>query len=175
MKGEITLKKLFYIGALSALLLAACGGDEKEDTTKEVEIEETETQNKEETPVKEEKPKDAKEEIKELTENIVSKELKRTKVNDLTINNYQGEENKFIVLPHLKWEVQNSKETTVEMLEMYSDNLAAKLYEQEGIEEITVFWEVPHHLEGDNIAKFNYTRTDTGMAKTDKWLDPVLQ
>lgn len=61
------------------------------------------------------------------------------------------------------------------MLDIYSDNLAAKLYEREGIEEITVFWEVPHHLEGENIAKFNYTRTDSGMAKMDKWLDPALQ
>ena len=138
----------------------------------------TETKPKEETkPVKKEviiEP-DSKEEIKKIVKNIVSTDLSETKINDLTVNNYQGEENKYIVLPHLKWEVENSKKTTVEMLEMYSDNIAAKLYEQPGIEEITVFWEVPYHLEGENIAKFNYTRTTTGMAKNDKWLAPVLK
>ncbi|QDP99635.1 hypothetical protein FOH38_03155 [Lysinibacillus fusiformis] len=90
------------------------------------------------------------------------------------MNNYQTEDNKYIVMPHLKWNVKNGKKTTVEMLEMYNDHIAAKLYEP-AVEEITVFWEVPFHLEGNNIAKFNYTHTTTGMAKNDKWLAYVLK
>lgn len=38
------MKKLFYIGALSALLLAACGGDEKEGTEKQEETQQDSTQ-----------------------------------------------------------------------------------------------------------------------------------
>lgn len=118
---------------------------------------------------------DKKEDIKKIVEKIVSTDIKKTKINELSVNNYKTEEKQYIVLPHLTWEVKNSEKTTVEMLEMYSDNIAAKLAEEKGIQEITVFWEVPYHLEGENIAKFNYTRAANGMAKTDKWLAPVLQ
>jgi len=121
------------------------------------------------------KSKDSKEDLKKMVSDIVSTDLNGTTINDLIVNNYQAEENKYIVLPHLKWETKNSKKRTVEMLEMYSDHIAAKLYEQKGIEEITIFWEVPYHLEGENIAKFNYMRNANGMAKNDKWLAPVLQ
>lgn len=38
------MKKLFYIGALSALLLAACGGDEKEGAEKQEETQQDTTQ-----------------------------------------------------------------------------------------------------------------------------------
>lgn len=180
-KERLNLKKPFYkkwwfIAIVVVFVLAIIGNgmNGTEDESK-ANVKEVEKKDIIETPSKDEKPKDVKEEIKEITEGIISKDLNRAKINNLMVNNFQGEENKFIVLPHLKWEVKNGKGTTIEMLEMYSDNLAAKLYEREGIEEITVFWEVPHHLEGDNIAKFNYTRTDNGMAKMDKWLDPVLQ
>lgn len=176
-KGGNTLKKILYIGTLLALLLMGC---DEQDSSKEavsednsvVEQTEDETNPGDESVTKEDSPK---EEIKKAVESIVSEDLKRTQITELTINNYQGEDGQFIVLPYLKWEVKNGKDTTVEMLEMYSDNLAAKLYEQEGIKEITIFWEVPHHLEGENVAKFNYERSDKGMAKMDKWLAPVLQ
>ncbi len=74
-----------------------------------------------------------------MVKKIVSADLMQTKISEILVNNYQAEDNKYIVLPHLKWDAQNSKKTTVEILEMYSDNIAAKLYEQPGIEEITVF------------------------------------
>ena len=171
------MKKSLYIGTLLALLLLGCGDEQvsPEEVASEDKSTESDTKPKDESAPKEEQPKDVKEEIKGVVEAIVSDDLKRTNIKDVTVNNYQGEEGKFIVLPYLEWEVKNSKDTTVEMLEMYSDNLAAKLYEQEDIEEITIFWEVPYHLEGDNVAKFNYKRSDMGMAKLDIWLAPVLK
>jgi len=148
----------------------------KEEQAVEKEIQEkpqvTESKPKEETkPVTQEVviQIDKKDDIKKMVEDIVSSDLKKTTIKDLLVNNYQAEENQYIVLPHLKWEVKNSKKMTVEMLEMYSDNIAAKLAEEKGIQEITVFWEVPYHLEGQNIAKFNYLRKGDGMAKVDKW------
>lgn len=155
---------------------------EEEQAAKEKEVQEkpqvTESKSKEETkPVVKEVviETDKKEDIKKTVEKIVSTDLKKTKIKELSVNNYQANENQYIVLPHLKWEVKNGKKMTVEMLEMYSDNIAAKLAEEKGIQEITVFWEVPFHLEGENIAKFNYMRTGNGMAKSDKWLAPLLQ
>lgn len=168
----------------------------KEETTKEKaerEVKEAEQKTKEEQAAKDKKEHeeataesqpvsneinsetDSKMEIKKIVKSIVSSDLNKTIVKDIAVNNYQAEENKYIVLPHLKWEVENSKKTTVEMLEMYSDHIAATLYEQSGVEEITVFWEVPYHVTGDNIAKFNYLRKDGGMAKNEKWLAPVLR
>src|SRR5690606_26587900 len=162
-RGGHTLKKILYIGTLLGLLLMGCSNEQ--DSSKDVETENNPTAEKAENESKanEEnvnKEADPKKKIKKAVENIVSEDLTRTKITEVSVNNYQGEENSFIVLPHLIWEVKNKKDTTVEMLEMYSDNLAAKLYDQEGIEEITIFWEVPYHLEGENIAKFTYMRTD---------------
>ena len=176
------MKKLFYIGAMSALLLTACSEEnaapkEEAPASEPVEVKEepvtAEVETQENEDVKESESTDEK--IKRELEGIVSKDLNSTSITEIAVNNYQGEADKYIVLPHLVWDVPNSKETTVEMLEMYSDHIAANLYEQEGIEEITVFWEVPYHLKGENIAKFNYMRTANGMDKNDKWLDSVLQ
>lgn len=224
------MKKLFYIGAMSVLLLSACNVEKtevetkaheeldkakekeeeqaKKEANKKAKEEEKQTKKEEKAAKKEEerrakeeekkskeeakkkaekeekpksvaedkaKSKDSKEDLKKMVSDIVSTDLNGTKINDLIVNNYQAEENKYIVLPHLKWDTKNSKKRTIEMLEMYSDHIAAKLYEQKGIEEITVFWEVPYYLKGDNIAKFNYTRTLKGMSKNDTWLAPVLQ
>ena len=61
------------------------------------------------------------------------------------------------------------------MLERYSDDLAATLAKHQNIEEITVFWEVPYHLEGSNSVKTNYLRSGERMAIEDRWFDPVLR
>ncbi|MEK3887330.1 hypothetical protein [Bacillus sp. FSL K6-3431] len=58
---------------------------------------------------------------------------------------------------------------------MYSDNIAAKLAEETDVSEITVFWEVPDHLEGNNVAKYMYERSGDGMAKVDNWLAPKIR
>ena len=114
------------------------------------------------------------EEIEKIVENIVKNDLNSTEINKIGVNENMGlEDGSYIVLPHLKWNVKNKEKTTREMLEMYSDHLAAKLADESDISEITVFWEVPYHKEGDNIAKFMYERSGNGMAKTDNWYDSV--
>ncbi|MFJ7951507.1 hypothetical protein ACIQZG_08265 [Lysinibacillus sp. NPDC096418] len=115
-----------------------------------------------------------KNEIEKTVKNIVKSDLSNTDIKSIEINNYQLEDNKFIVLTKLKWNQKNSKNTTKQMLEMFSDNLAAKLHDDTSIMEVVVFWEVPYHLENANIAKYTYTRATGGMAKTDNWIDSIL-
>lgn len=108
--------------------------------------------------------------IKDSIRDIVSDELSNVTVNKIDVNEHMGRnDGTYIVLPYLKWSVKNSAKTTMEMLEMYSDHLAAKLADDKNVSEITVFWEVPYHLEGNNVAKFMYERSGDGMAKVDKW------
>lgn len=114
--------------------------------------------------------------IESAVRTIIKDDLKNTSVRQLLVNeNMAKDDGSYIVLPHLKWDVKNGAKTTREMLEMYSDHLAAKLAEQSDVSEITVFWEVPHHVKDDNIAKYMYERSGGGMAKVDKWIAPVIQ
>lgn len=118
---------------------------------------------------------DEKDKIENFVKKIIQDDFNDTKVSQLMINENLGlDDGSYIVLPHLKWDVQNSKKTTRDMLEMYSDHLAAKLADY-NVSEVTVFWEVPYHLEGNNSAKFNYQRQGEGMAIGERWYAPVLQ
>lgn len=120
-------------------------------------------------------------EVKEIEDTVkerVSDEYAQTSILDLQVNENLGTEDKeddYIVLAYLKWDRKNRAKGTREMLEMYSDDLAATLAKHENIEEITVFWEVPYHLEGNNSVKMSYLRSGEGMAIEDRWFDPVLR
>lgn len=108
--------------------------------------------------------------IKDSIRDIVSDELSDVTVNKIDVNEHMGRnDGTYIALPYLKWNVENSAGTTLKMLKKYSDHLAAKLADDKNVSEITVFWEVPYHLEGNNVAKFMYERSGDGMAKVDKW------
>lgn len=85
-------------------------------------------------------------------------------VKEIKVNENMGlDDGSYIVLPHLTWYVKNKEKTTREMLSMYSENIAAKLAGESDVSKVTVFWEVPYHLEGDNSAKFSYIRQGDGM------------
>lgn len=120
-------------------------------------------------------------EIKEIEATVkerVSDEYTQASILDLRINEHLGTEDNdddYIVLAYLIWDRKNKAETTRGMLERYSDDLAATLAKHQNIEEITVFWEVPYHLEGSNSVKTNYLRCGERMAIEDRWFDPVLR
>ena len=116
------------------------------------------------------------EEIESSIKEIVKDDMMVTEINQLLINENMGKDDgSYIVLPHLIWEMQNGAKRTREMIEDYSDHLAAKLAEQSDIGEITVFWEVPYHMEDGNIAKFMYERQGDRMSKIDNWLAPKIR
>lgn len=60
---------------------------------------------------------------------------------------------------HLKWDVENSIEKTKQMLEMYSDDMAATIQEKYPdlkFDELYIFWVVPYINETWNSAKYKY-------------------
>ena len=155
------MKKIFSLMLLSFILvLGACGSEDesKEDTTE----------------VKKELERD--EEIEALAKEIVGDDFNKTDIKKIAVNKNMGlDDGSYIVLPHLTWDVKNKEKMTREMLSQYSNHLAAILADESDISEITVFWEVPYHKEGENIAKFNFTREGDGMAKGDVWYDPLIR
>ncbi|MGE6379953.1 hypothetical protein [Peribacillus muralis] len=182
------MKKILSLLSLIALVfvLGACGndestnGDEKKEAKpkEEVKKEEPKTEKNEKkvepTEGKEKKVELTREEkIEKRAKKIIKKNYNKTTVNQLEVNENLGlNDGSYIVLPHLKWDVKNSKKMTKEMIEMYSDDLAANLAKESDISEITVFWEVPYHLKGSNLAKFSYEKSGDGMAIGERWYDP---
>ncbi|WP_286231321.1 hypothetical protein [Neobacillus mesonae] len=179
------MKKSLFItfGLLLIFSLVGCSSD---STTDKKEEPKQETVKKEDKATKEaSKPKETKKEekltrdkeIANSVKKIVKKNYIGTTVTKIEVNENMGteKENDYIVLPYLKWDVKNSANTTKEMLKMYSDDLAAQLAKESDVEEITVFWEVPYHLEGNNIAKFNYTRSGNNMAIGEVWYAPNIR
>lgn len=113
--------------------------------------------------------------LEELILNIIEEDLKGVSINQILINeNYGKGDGSYIILPHLSWDVKNGAKRTRQRIEEFADHIAATLADEEDVSEITVFWEVPYHLD-DNIAKFMYERSDEKMAKMDKWFAPVIR
>lgn len=150
-------------------------GEKKEDeiTLKDYEVLADNWEAYEKQQAKEEEIKDIEKTIKDR----VSDKYSGTVIKKIDINENLGtdDEDDYIVLPHLKWDVKNKPKMTREMLEMYSDDLAATLAKHTNITEITIFWEVPYHLEGNNVAKMSYSRSGDGMAIEEKWYDPLIR
>lgn len=77
----------------------------------------------------------------------ISYNLKNTTLNRLTINENMGTDydKDVIVLAYLSWSTKNLEKTTREMLEMYSNHLAAKLAPNlEDGSEIALFWDAEY-------------------------------
>lgn len=104
-------------------------------------------------------------EIKTDIKNKVTNEYSGASIKEIQIEDNIATEDEagYIVLSYLKWDVENDAEMTKKMLEEYSDDLGATLVKHESIREITIFWEVPYHLEDANIAKMIYTRNGDMM------------
>lgn len=116
------------------------------------------------------------EQIKNEVDRIVNEDFRSTEINDLKVNLHAGrDDGSSIVLPHLIWDVKNRAGTTRDMLEQYSDHLAATLADIDEVSEITVFWEVPYHKEDTNIAKYEYAREGAGMAIGEVWHDVMIR
>lgn len=100
-----------------------------------------------------------------------------TTINDINVNSNleEGENHGYYTQVFLKWDVQNSAQTTRDMIKMYSSDLAASLNNYEELIELTVFWEIPYHVKGENIAKYTFGRNDDGMYFDDTWHAPALQ
>lgn len=113
-----------------------------------------------------------KETIEQAVADIVDK-LQTTTLKDVTINKHAGTDDPddFIVLIYLSFDAKNRANTAKSMIDLYNNEIGARLADIPEITEITTFWEVPYLLEGQNVAKANMERVASGMAFKDKWYD----
>lgn len=176
------VKKMLLSSAGSFILLIvvafiAISNEEAESLDEiETEVETTYTEPTVDTPdVNEENVEiNREEEIEEKAKGIINYNF--TKIEELDVNENLGlNDGSYIVLPHLKWDAMNNAKRTKTLLEMYSDDLAANLAKEGDISELVVFWEVPYHLEGENVAKFTYTKKGENMIIGERWYDPSLR
>ncbi|WP_120117540.1 hypothetical protein [Siminovitchia terrae] len=73
------------------------------------------------------------------------------------------------------WDVKIGAKNTRNMTENYSEDLAASMKDFDEVKKLTIFWEVPYHVEGDNIVKYTFGRNDSGMYFDDVWYAPVIR
>ncbi|KLV25034.1 hypothetical protein [Bacillus altitudinis] len=131
-----------------------------------------------ETDSEETEAADEKDEIESLKsdaeyeiESIVEDNYPTASIEEIEINEDMGSEkpNKLIALVHLSFDAKNSAQTSYNMVEMYSDDLAAKIgSENDTVNQIAVFWKVPYIDEEETLAKFSYERSGEHMIITDK-------
>lgn len=103
---------------------------------------------------------------------VVDEDLDDTSVIDIEINEDASvDDERYIVLVDLEWDVKNGASSTEDMLDMYSDHLASNLSDNELIHELVLFWTVPYHNEVDSILKRSYENKDDGMYLDDEAKD----
>jgi hypothetical protein len=149
-------------------------GFPEEDKTETKESDETEdieeVEEEEAEPV--DQTQDNKDSIESAVNNVVRADLDNTTITDLRVNqDVSVDEERYIVLVDLEWDVKNGADTTKEMLDMYSDHLAASLANDELIYELVMFWTVPYHNKNDSILKKTYENEGGGMFLTDEVVD----
>ena len=91
-----------------------------------------------------------------------------TTIDSITINDDAGTTapDDYIALVNLTWSQKNSQETTEKMLDMYSQDMAARIYKDSPkIQEICIFWSIPYL---NASAKWSFERGSDGMYKTDQ-------
>lgn len=163
------MKKLLIASsiALSIGLLAGCSDTSTNEGTQENKTAET---------AQEKTSANRQEEIQNETENVLKK-VDDASIKEIKVNENMGTDNPddYIVLIYLKYETNNSGKMAKKMIDMYNNEIGAKLAKQKDIEEITVFWEVPHLLEGNNAAKVNLKRDGNDMVFESEWFDSVMQ
>lgn len=99
------------------------------------------------------------------------REYDGTSVDSITVNPNMGtdKDDDYIALVRLTWNVRNDGELSKEMLDMYSSDIAIKMYKDlPEVQELAVFWTVPY-LNGS--AKISFERVESGMKYTDKMFD----
>lgn len=102
---------------------------------------------------------------------IIEENYKTTSIEKIEINEDMGssEKNKLIALVYLSFDALNTSKTAYNMVEMYSDDLAANIgKDNDTVNQIAVFWKVPYIDEEETVAKFSYERSGEHMKITDK-------
>ncbi|WP_280150118.1 hypothetical protein P5485_012835 [Bacillus pumilus] len=102
---------------------------------------------------------------------IIEENYRTTSIEKIEINEDMGasEKNKLIALVYLSFDALNTSKTAYNMVEMYSDDLAANIGKgNDTVNQIAIFWKVPYIDEEETVAKFSYERSGKQMKITDK-------
>ncbi|AVB10320.1 hypothetical protein C3438_12880 [Bacillus velezensis] len=108
---------------------------------------------------------------------LVNEHLHNVSVEDIEVNQDLGTEKKdqLIALVHLSFDLKNSSETTKNMIELYSEDLAARLAEEDtSVSELSVFWKAPYIDEDETLAKFSYKRSGEKMVTSARNVSQLL-
>ena len=109
-----------------------------------------------------------------LTEYImarITEHYPKTDIDKIEIGEDLGteEEGDYVALIYLTWNVKNKPEMTEQMLQMYSDDMAASLaLDHPEVQAAALFWEVPYL--NASTSKWSYRRKDGGMYMDDRVL-----
>ncbi|MEC1337283.1 hypothetical protein P9D25_06260 [Bacillus velezensis] len=128
---------------------------------------EEDEQNKEENTTTFTKSDSKEDEINSLIDN----NLKNVTVEEVEVNQDLGadENGQYIALVHLSFDFKNSLARTKKMMELYSEDLAARIaIEDKSFREITVFWKAPYIDENETLAKVSYKRSGEKMRISEK-------
>lgn len=123
------------------------------------------------TKKKDEELSTLKSETEHEIESIVEDNYKAASIEKIEINQDMStdQDNKLIALVYLSFDFKNSAQTSYNMVEMFSDDLASKIgTDNNTINQIAVFWKVPYIDEDETLAKFSYERSGEHMIITDK-------
>ncbi|EOW9530430.1 hypothetical protein ACO11K_004252 [Bacillus cytotoxicus] len=115
--------------------------------------------------------------IENEAESIV-KDLMSISVKKIEVNENLGTDNPddYILLLYLSFDAKNTKQTTKEMIEMYNNEIGAKVGKSlNNVQELAIFWEVPYHQKDINLAKANLERVGDKMKFKENWIAPALK
>ncbi|OYQ76097.1 PH domain-containing protein [Wohlfahrtiimonas chitiniclastica] len=98
-----------------------------------------------------------------------------TVLRDAQLNTDAKKADSKIAMIYLRWDRKNPTDQTRKMLSMQSARLANEIGKHKNVSEIVVFWEVPYHLENQNIAKFNYSKKNDKWIVNSEWFAPVIR
>lgn len=110
--------------------------------------------------------------VKTQIQEYIDEYYDSTDLDSLTVNPNLGtdEDGDYIVLVYLTWNTKNSGKMSKEMLDMYSSDMAARLYDDiPEIQELALFWTVPYLNDGS--AKLSFERVEGGMKYSDVIFD----
>ncbi|MEN0644918.1 hypothetical protein MKY91_17315 [Alkalicoccobacillus gibsonii] len=177
--GGIYIKKYLVTFALvSVLVLSACGesngtaesanneSDNVEEAKQAEDVEEVDSEEVEE----EAEDLTREEELNQLATTIVEDSYNKTSISEMRVNENMGsDEENYIVLANLSFDVKNSPKMALDMIDMYASDLAAQLGEESDVYQVVSFWEFPYMFdEGEVVVKRTYTREKMGMVLTDE-------
>lgn len=176
------MKKLFlgfYIMAVLFIIFGVIGSvtgmfDEDEPETQEKEPETEEVVQQEEEPNEEPAPEESREDDIEVTTRVLAAGYEDVSLSDIRINEDAGTGEGYIVLADLSFDGKNWAKTTKEKINEYSNDLGARLADEEDVNEVTVFWKVPYLQETGNIAKYNMQRQGDKMQIKEEHFDPNI-